>query len=39
MGVSRAFQFANISIESNEIVGQEFVECVNAATELPPHRA
>ena len=35
----RAFQLANISIERNEIVGQEFVERVNAATELPPHSA
>ena len=39
MGVRRAFQLADIPVEGNEIVGQEFAERINAATELPPHGA
>ena len=39
VGVRRAFQLANIPIEGNEIVGQQFAERINAAAELPPHGA
>ena len=39
MGVRRAFQLANIPIEGNQILGQEYVDCINAAVELPPHGA
>ena len=38
MGVRRAL-FVTIPVEGNEIVGQEFVERINAAAELPPHHA
>ena len=41
MGVSRAFQLADIAVEGNQIVGQEGFEAAdprfNFAVEPPPH--